>query len=99
MTRVLNGPTTFAHDHLRGFSLLHADLLMPVPGGVVRTDRPEGTTVAVVTGGGSGHYPAFCGWVGPGMADGAVVGDVFASPSADAVVSVCRAADNGAASS
>ena len=95
MTRVLNDPTNFAREHLRGFCLLHADLVMPVPGGVVRVDRPEGQTAAVVTGGGSGHYPAFCGWVGPGMADAAVSGDVFASPSAEAIVSVCRSADNG----
>ena len=95
MTRVLNDPTNFAREHLRGFCLLQADLVMPVPGGVVRVDRPEGQTAAVVTGGGSGHYPAFCGWVGPGMADAAVSGDVFASPSAEAIVSVCRSADNG----
>ncbi|HEY0188154.1 MAG TPA: dihydroxyacetone kinase family protein [Cellulomonas sp.] len=95
MTRVLNDPTTFASDHLRGFARLHADLLTPVRGGVVRADRPPAGTVAVVTGGGSGHYPAFCGWVGPGMADGAVVGDVFASPSAEQIVHVARAADSG----
>ncbi|HET7667306.1 MAG TPA: dihydroxyacetone kinase family protein, partial [Mycobacterium sp.] len=47
-------------------------------------------------GGGSGHYPAFAGWVGPGMADGAVVGDVFASPSAHQVISVATAAHTGA---
>ncbi|QZN86434.1 dihydroxyacetone kinase family protein [Cellulomonas sp. C5510] len=95
MTRVLNDPTTFARDHLRGFAHLHADLLTAVPGGVVRADAPPAATVAVVTGGGSGHYPAFCGWVGPGLADGAVVGDVFASPSAEQVVRVARAADTG----
>jgi dihydroxyacetone kinase len=95
MTHVFNEPTTFARDHLRGFALLHSDLLMQVPGGVVRADRPAEPSVAVVTGGGSGHYPAFCGWVGPGMADAAAVGDVFASPSAEQIVSVCRAADNG----
>lgn len=95
MTSVLNSPTDFARQHLRGFALLHAELLRPVHGGVVRADRPPAPSVAVVTGGGTGHYPAFCGWVGPGMADGAAVGDVFASPSADQIVSVCRAADNG----
>ena len=35
-----------------------------------------------MVGGGSGHYPAFCGVVGPGFADGAVVGNIFTSPSA-----------------
>ena len=43
------------------------------------TETPAGK-VAVVVGGGSGHYPAFCGVVGPGFADGAVVGNIFTSP-------------------
>ena len=52
--------------------------------------------VAVVVGGGSGHYPAFCGVVGTGFADGAVVGNVFTSPSTQDALSVGRAASNGA---
>ena len=52
--------------------------------------------VAVVVGGGSGHYPAFCGVVGPGFADGAVVGNVFTSPSTHEAYSVGRAAAHGA---
>ena len=44
------------------------------------TETPSGK-VAVVVGGGSGHYPAFCGVVGTGFADGAVVGNIFTSPS------------------
>jgi dihydroxyacetone kinase len=96
MTSVLNDPNDFAGQALRGFVLAHQGLVASVPGGVVRRDRPARRTVAVVTGGGSGHYPAFCGWVGPGLADGAAVGDVFASPSTEQICSVARAADNGA---
>jgi dihydroxyacetone kinase len=59
-----------------------------------RTPRPG--KVGVVVGGGSGHYPAFCGVVGPGFADGAVVGNVFTSPSAAEAASVGRAVDAGA---
>ncbi|MFB0936967.1 MAG: dihydroxyacetone kinase family protein, partial [Propionivibrio sp.] len=67
----------------------------PVIGGVVRsTATPEGK-VAVVVGGGSGHYPAFAGFVGPGLADAAVAGDVFASPSTHLVANVCRKAHRG----
>ena len=51
--------------------------------------------VALVVGGGSGHYPAFAGFVGPGMADAAVAGDVFASPSAHSVAHVTRLAHRG----
>ena len=50
--------------------------------------RPAPGKVAVVIGGGSGHYPAFCGTVGPGFADGAVVGNIFTSPSAEEAASV-----------
>ncbi len=46
-------------------------------------------------GGGSGHYPAFGGLVGPGLAHGAAMGNLFASPSAQQVYAVAKAADNG----
>lgn len=96
MTFLVNDPLTFAADSLRGFVAAHADLVQPVHGGVVRAaTSPEGE-VAVVVGGGSGHYPAFAGWVGPGIAHGAVCGNIFASPSASQVISVTRSADNGA---
>ncbi|QOR71176.1 dihydroxyacetone kinase family protein [Ruania alkalisoli] len=95
MTTVFNDPTQFAQEMLSGFCRLHADTVQPVTGGCVRaTETPEGK-VAVVIGGGSGHYPAFAGWVGPGMADGAVVGNVFASPSAQQVHAVAKAAQRG----
>ena len=53
----------------------------PVPGGVVRSTVGPETAVAVVIGGGSGHYPAFAGLVGQGLAHGAAMGNLFASPS------------------
>jgi dihydroxyacetone kinase len=96
MTRLFNDPADFTEDALSGFVELHADLVQAVPGGVVRaTETPRGK-VAVVIGGGSGHYPAFCGVVGDGFADGAVVGNIFTSPAASDVLSVARAADGGA---
>jgi dihydroxyacetone kinase len=52
--------------------------------------------VAVLVGGGSGHYPAFAGLIGAGLADGAVVGNIFTSPSAQQAYSVAKAADSGA---
>src|SRR5690625_4885378 len=68
---------------------------MAVPGGVVRAAEYPRGEVAVVTGGGSGHYPAFAGLVGPGLAHGAAMGNVFASPSAHQVYEVAKAAHNG----
>jgi dihydroxyacetone kinase len=95
MTKIFNDPGDFAAEALAGFVRAFPTLVQQVPGGVVRAAVPTPGKVAVVIGGGSGHYPAFTGWVGPGLADGAVVGDVFASPSAHQVVSVAMAAQAG----
>ena len=65
-------------------------LVRQVPGGAVRRRRPRAPKVAVLVGGGSGHYPAFAGLVGTGLADGAVVGNIFTSPSAPQAYSVAR---------
>ncbi|WP_435070706.1 dihydroxyacetone kinase family protein [Amycolatopsis thermoflava] len=96
MTYLSNDPATFAEDALAGFCELHADTVRRVPGGAVRRSRPSRPKVAVLPGGGSGHYPAFYGVIGPGLADGAVSGNLFTSPSAQDAVSVARAAHSGA---
>ncbi len=79
-----------------GFATANIQWVRQLPGGVVRRDLPSIPTVAVVIGGGSGHYPAFVGLVGPGLAHGAVVGDVFASPSAEKIHSVASRVHTGA---
>ncbi|GAA3362091.1 dihydroxyacetone kinase family protein [Saccharopolyspora gregorii] len=96
MTRLFDDPASFAEDALAGFCDLHADQVRRVEGGVVRAVPADEGKVAVVVGGGAGHYPAFFGLVGPGFADGAVVGGVFAPPSPRAVLSVARAVHCGA---
>jgi len=83
-------PTTFASDAAAGFVAAHGSLVRSVPGGVVRATATQPGQVAVVIGGGSGHYPAFAGLVGPGLAHGAALGEVFASPSAQRVFTVAR---------
>ncbi|RLZ02689.1 D-erythrulose kinase, partial [Kocuria tytonicola] len=65
MTTVFDAPEDFADDQLEGFLALYSDRLRGVPGGVVALPQGE-PAVAVVVGGGSGHYPAFAGLVGPG---------------------------------
>ncbi len=64
--------------------------------GVLSNAAPRLGKVAVIIGGGCGHYPAFAGLVGPGLADAAVVGDVFTSPSAEQAYRVARAVEGGA---
>lgn len=96
MTRIFNDPADFADEALAGFCDAHSDLVRQVSGGAVRRGRPSAPKVAVITGGGSGHYPAFAGIIGPGFADGAVVGNIFTSPSAQQAYSVAKAANSGA---
>lgn len=95
MTRLYNDPTRFADEATEGFVAAHRRWVRAVSGGVVRRRELPAGQVAVVVGGGSGHYPAFAGLVGEGLAAGAVLGNVFASPSTAQVVSVARAVENG----
>lgn len=95
MTKICGDASNFATSALHGYSLIHRDLVRMVRGGVVRMHQGKEGKVAVVVGGGSGHYPAFAGYVGPGFADAAVAGDIFASPSTQAIESVARRAERG----
>ena len=95
MTHLVNKPEDFPKELASGFVKSNRRYVRPVFGGVVRaTESPKGK-VAVVCGGGTGHYPAFTGWCGPGLVDGVVTGNIFSSPSASQVYSVGKAADNG----
>ena len=96
MTRLFNEPADFADEAADGFAAANARWVRRVTGGVVRVAASAEPRVAVVIGGGSGHYPAFAGLVGPGLAAGAAMGNLFASPSAQQVESVARHADEGA---
>ncbi|MDW5316214.1 dihydroxyacetone kinase family protein [Rhizobium sp. PL01] len=95
MTTIFDEPEDFAATALSGFAAIYSRYVRHVKGGVLRSTAVPKGKVSVVIGGGSGHYPAFAGYVGPGLADAAVAGDVFASPSTAAVARVCRHADQG----
>ena len=95
MTHLCDDPETFASTALQGFCDIHARLVRLSPGGVLRATATAPGKVALVIGGGSGHYPAFAGYVGPGLADAAVAGDVFASPSTRLVHDVAVRAERG----
>ncbi|WP_317215330.1 dihydroxyacetone kinase family protein [Gluconobacter sp. GP1] len=95
MTKICGDASEFAASALHGYSMVHRDLVKMVRGGVVRAKPGSKGKVAVVVGGGSGHYPAFIGYVGTGFADAAIAGDIFASPSTQAIQSVVRQADLG----
>ncbi|MCU1530204.1 MAG: dihydroxyacetone kinase [Frondihabitans sp.] len=95
MTRLWNDPSDFVDEMIEGFVLANGSYVRQVRGGVTRSTRSAEPGAALVIGGGSGHYPAFAGLVGPGLAHGAAMGNLFASPSSTQVESVIRASDRG----
>jgi dihydroxyacetone kinase len=95
MTRLFNDPDDFLDELTEGFVAASGRWVRAVSGGVVRSTRSPEPTVAIVIGGGSGHYPAFAGLVGPGLAHGAAMGNLFASPSTQRAYSVAKEADQG----
>ena len=98
MADLLNSPESFRDDMLAGLAAAYERYLVQIPDtpAVMRKDGPNPGKVAVIIGGGSGHYPAFAGFVGPGLADAAVIGDIFTSPSAEYAYRAIRAMDSGA---
>ncbi|WP_404287573.1 dihydroxyacetone kinase subunit DhaL [Glutamicibacter arilaitensis] len=95
MTKIFDDPTGFADAAIDGLVAAHRHRLERVDGGVVRASEMKQNQVAVVIGGGSGHYPAFAGLVGPGLAAGSACGNLFASPSAGQIYRVAKAASTG----
>jgi dihydroxyacetone kinase len=93
--KLLNDPVDAVSEMLEGFATAHADLVTRTSPYVVARRRPADDKVGIAVGGGSGHEPAFAGYVGEGMADSAAVGQVFAAPSGDVVLESIRAADRG----
>ncbi|MGI8459442.1 MAG: dihydroxyacetone kinase family protein [Propionibacteriaceae bacterium] len=98
MTFVYDDPAAFKDDVIRGFTAAYPRHVERVEGasGFVRAGGPLEGKVSLLVGGGSGHYPSYNGVVGRGFADAAVLGDIFASPSAEQVYRVGRAAHGGA---
>lgn len=94
MKKLINEASRVVRDMLEGVvALSPAAVLLAEENVVIRSGLPagEGRKVAVLSGGGSGHEPAHAGYVGGGMLTAAVAGDVFTSPSTDAVLAGIRA--------
>ncbi|MGX5721748.1 dihydroxyacetone kinase subunit DhaL [Shinella zoogloeoides] len=96
--KLINAPENIIPEMIEGMVGAHPDMLR-VEGetgrAVVAVDGPRDGKVGIVVGGGSGHEPAFAGYVGRGLADAAAVGNVFASPSPAHIAEAARAADGG----
>lgn len=82
MKKIINTPETLVNEMCEGMIKAHPEALAFNPKyRIVRRRNPRKDKVALISGGGSGHEPAHAGFVGAGMLDAAVCGDVFASPS------------------
>jgi dihydroxyacetone kinase len=98
MKRMLNEASAFREEMIAGYASAYGRYLQRVSGasGVMANGTPTPGRVSVVVGGGSGHYPAFYGLVGQGLASAAVIGDIFTSPSGEQCYRVAKAVDAGA---
>ena len=98
MQRILNNPDNIVDEMLEGFVKNHGDIVKTTqhPRVIAAKEAPIDGKVGVVTGGGSGHKPAFIGYVGKNMCDTAAVGEICSSPTAAAFLDAFRAADGGA---
>ena len=81
MKKFINDPADPAQELLAGFATAHSDTIKVSPDRRISRANPKSSDkVAVVTLGGAGHEPALSGFVGEGMLDVSVVGDIFAAP-------------------
>lgn len=81
MKKIMNTPETFVYDMCHGLAKAHPELEFVEKFKIVKKVDINDDKVSLISGGGSGHEPAHAGFVGKGMLDAAVCGDVFASPS------------------
>jgi dihydroxyacetone kinase len=93
--KLINDPFDAVDEALEGFVAAHADLVAFDEPRVVVRRSPGAGKVGLVVGGGSGHEPAFVGYVGAGIADAAACGNIFASPPPNVVLAAIRAANYG----
>ena len=95
LKKLINDPFDAVDEMLEGFVAAHADVVRIASERVVARVPHDAIKVGIVIGGGSGHEPAFLGYVGEGLADAAAVGNIFAAPSPDVCLEAIRAASTG----
>ncbi len=95
MKKIINDPNSVVSEMLQGYERAHPDVVYTSALEVISRKSKKAGKVGIITGGGSGHEPAFAGYVGYGMLDAAVSGHVFSSPSPDRILEAIRSANNG----
>ena len=93
--KLINDPFDAVDEALEGFVAAHSTVIAFAEPRVVVRRSAATDKVGLVVGGGSGHEPAFAGYVGDGMADAAACGNLFASPPPNVVLAAIRAANRG----
>ena len=98
MQRFVNNPDLVVEDTVKGFVKAHSDIvrLAQNPRVIVAKHAPVSGKVGIVTGGGSGHEPAFIGYTGKNMLDAVAVGELFSSPTAKSFFDAMKEANGGA---
>ena len=97
--KIINDGDMAVDEMLDGIIAAHGDILRQVEGSpraIVAKSGPRPDKVGLIIGGGSGHEPTFLGFVGKGLADGAAIGNVFASPPPQPIYDCAAAVDGGA---
>jgi len=97
MKKFINDPYDTVDEMVEGFVQAHENTIRKIDG--VRTlackSAPVKGKVGLVSGGGSGHKPAFIGYLGEGLLDAVAVGEIFTSPPPNACLEAAKAADSG----
>jgi triose/dihydroxyacetone kinase / FAD-AMP lyase (cyclizing) len=98
MKKFINRPEDAVEEMMQGLAVLHPGSARLLGHKVIvraGAERARDLQVAVLSGGGSGHEPAHEGYIGVGMLNAAVVGEVFTSPSSDSVFAAIKAVSGG----
>lgn len=97
MKKFINDPYDMVDEMVDGFVMAHENKIRKIDGvrTLVRKEAPIAGKVGLVSGGGSGHKPAFIGFLGEGLLDAVAVGEIFTSPPPNACLEAAKNADSG----
>lgn len=99
MKKLINNPTNVVDEMIEGYVNAYPQYVKQLAENkrsLITAKESRDNKVGILIGGGSGHEPAFMGYVGEGMADGVAVGNIFASPPPDPILEATKVIDKGA---
>jgi len=97
MKKFINNPENVVNESIEGYLTAYPKYIKKLEDArvLIRKNDPNFNKVAIITGGGSGHKPAFIGYIGEGLVDGVAVGEIFAAPPADWIYRATKKLDMG----